>query len=114
CPKEEDEPAQVSAEGVGVVGGVADEGGEAIVEGLFLAAGQPAGEEGERFGEFCRVAQVEAYLGHGGQVRSGGAGPGPASWASPSNSAARPACPWLRAWSRWRMRMGRNSVPVRK
>ena len=37
--EEEDEPVQVGAEGVGVVGGVADEGGEAAGQGLFLAAG---------------------------------------------------------------------------
>ena len=37
--EEEDEPAQVGAEGIGVVGGVADVGGEAVGEGLFLAAG---------------------------------------------------------------------------
>ena len=37
--EEEHEPAQVSAEGAGVVGGVADEGGEALGEGVFLAAG---------------------------------------------------------------------------
>jgi hypothetical protein len=36
---EEDEPVQAGAEGAGVVGGVADEGGEAPGEGLFLAAG---------------------------------------------------------------------------
>jgi hypothetical protein len=33
---------------------------------------------------------------------------------SPSNSAARSAWPWSRAWSRCRVRMGRNCVPVRK
>ena len=37
--EEEDEPVQVGAEGVGVVGGVADKGGEAVGEGRFLAAG---------------------------------------------------------------------------
>jgi hypothetical protein len=37
--EEEGEPVQVGAEGIGVVGGVADEGGEAAGEGLFLAAG---------------------------------------------------------------------------
>jgi hypothetical protein len=37
--EEEDEAVQVGAEGFGVVGGVADEGGEAAGEGLFVAAG---------------------------------------------------------------------------
>jgi hypothetical protein len=37
--EEEDEPVQVGAEGAGVVGGVAGEGGEAFGEGVFLAAG---------------------------------------------------------------------------
>jgi hypothetical protein len=37
--EKEDEPVQVGAEGAGVVGGMADEGGEALGEGLFLAAG---------------------------------------------------------------------------
>ena len=37
--EEEYESVQVSTEGVGVVGGVADEGGEALGEGVFLAAG---------------------------------------------------------------------------
>ena len=39
CPEEEGEPGQVSAERVGVAGGVAGEGGEAVGESLFLAAG---------------------------------------------------------------------------
>jgi hypothetical protein len=36
--EEEGEPVQVGAESVGVVGGVADEGGEAAGEDLLLAA----------------------------------------------------------------------------
>jgi hypothetical protein len=36
--EEEDEPAQVGAEGVSGVGRVADVGGEALVEGLVVAA----------------------------------------------------------------------------
>src|SRR4029077_6407054 len=36
--EEEGEPVQVGAEGGGVVGGMADEGGEAAGEDLFLAA----------------------------------------------------------------------------
>jgi hypothetical protein len=37
--EEEDEPVQVGAESVSVVGGVADDGGGGVGEGLFLAAG---------------------------------------------------------------------------
>jgi hypothetical protein len=37
--EEEGEPVQVGAEGAGVVGGVADEGGEVVGEGLLVAAG---------------------------------------------------------------------------
>jgi hypothetical protein len=44
--EEEGEPLQVGAEATGVVGGMADEGGEAVGEDLLLAAGQPAGQEG--------------------------------------------------------------------
>ncbi len=47
---------QVSAESAGVVGGVADEGGQAAGEDLFLAAGWPVGEEGEHLGELGCVA----------------------------------------------------------
>jgi len=37
--EEECESVQVGAERVGVVGGVADEGGEAVGEGVFAVAG---------------------------------------------------------------------------
>jgi hypothetical protein len=37
--EEEGEPVQVGAEGLSVAGGVADERGETVGEGLFLAAG---------------------------------------------------------------------------
>jgi hypothetical protein len=53
---------QVGAEGVGVVGGMADEDGEAVGEDLFLAAGQPCSEEGERLGEFGLIAEQVAIL----------------------------------------------------
>ena len=42
CHEQEDEPVQVGAEGFDAVGSVADEGGVAIGEGLFVAAGRLA------------------------------------------------------------------------
>ena len=65
---------------------------------------------GEGLGELCRVGQVQGDAGHGDQLRSVAA----VRWMSPSNKAARAAWPWSRAWSRCRVRMGRNWVPVRK
>ncbi len=53
---------QVSGQEVSVVGGVADVGGQALAEDGFLAARQPASEEGEHLGELGRIAEVEAYL----------------------------------------------------
>src|SRR5215469_6978935 len=62
--EEEGEPVQVCAQGIGVVGGVADEGGQAFLKGRFLAARQPAGQEGEHLCELGRVARIEGDLGH--------------------------------------------------
>jgi hypothetical protein len=45
---------QVGAEAAGVVGGMADEGGEAVGEDLLLTAREPVGQEGERLGELSR------------------------------------------------------------
>jgi hypothetical protein len=62
--EQEHEAVQVVAQLVEVVAVVSDEGGEAVGEGLSLAAGQPVGEEAEQFGEFDGVAEFEADLGH--------------------------------------------------
>jgi hypothetical protein len=63
--EEEDESVEVGAEGVDAVGGVADIGGQAASESLLPAAGEPAGDEGERLGKLDGVADVEGDLGHG-------------------------------------------------
>lgn len=54
---------QISGQDVSVLGGVADVGGQALAEDGFLAARQPAGEEGKHLGELGRITEVEAYLG---------------------------------------------------
>jgi hypothetical protein len=42
--EEEGEPVQVGAQGIGVVGGVTNEGGQAFLKGRFLPARQPVGQ----------------------------------------------------------------------
>jgi hypothetical protein len=48
--EEEGEPVQVGAEGGGVVGGVADEGGEAVGEPPVMAIRKPGRARGQRGG----------------------------------------------------------------
>jgi hypothetical protein len=100
---------KVGGELVDVVAGMPDEGGEAVSEGVVLAAGDPVGEEGEQFGELDGVAEVEV------EVEVSRSTPSASTRRMrPSNSAARSACPRSLAWSRCLVRMGRNWVLVRK
>jgi hypothetical protein len=56
--EQEHEPVQVVAQFVEVVVVVSDVSGEAVGEGLSLAAGEPVGEAGEQFGEYDGVAEL--------------------------------------------------------
>src|SRR3954447_25019440 len=108
--EQEDESVYVVLQLVDAVGVVADEGCEAGGESRPLVAGDPVGEHGEHLGELDCVDGFEVDLGHD-QSPSVSVS---ARWMSPWNSSARSVCPRSRAWSRCRVRMGRNCGPVRK